>query len=246
VTELVVFVVAAAVCVGGALGVVASSNTVHAALSLVATLFGVAVLFVAQEAHFLAAVQVIVYAGAIVVLFLFVIMFLGVDRAENLRVEPLGGTYRFAAGLLGAGVVALVLTALADTGGEATGVPRAVAPLAGDGAPDIDVLGRALFTRYVFAFELTSVLLVIAVVGAVLMASRPRRGEEIVEAGLAERAIEIEERIAWAEARASAGSGHAPGDGRASGEAPEPHEGADADGAPVGAGATSGRGRGES
>ena len=61
-----------------------SSNPVHAALSLVATLFGIAVLFVAQEAHFLAAVQVIVYAGAIVVLFLFVIMLLGVDRAEDL------------------------------------------------------------------------------------------------------------------------------------------------------------------
>ena len=66
-------------------------NPVHAALSLVATLFGIAVLFVAQEAHFLAAVQVIVYAGAIVVLFLFVIMLLGVDQAEDLAIEPLGG-----------------------------------------------------------------------------------------------------------------------------------------------------------
>ena len=62
---------------------------VHAALSLVLTLFGVAVHFVAMEAHFLAAVQVIVYAGAIVVLILFVIMLLGVDRTEDLDVEPL-------------------------------------------------------------------------------------------------------------------------------------------------------------
>ena len=69
-------------------------NPVHAALSLVATLFGIAVLFVAQEAHFLAAVQVIVYAGAIVVLFLFVIMLLGVDQAEDLSIEPLGGQRR--------------------------------------------------------------------------------------------------------------------------------------------------------
>ncbi|MEN9300643.1 MAG: hypothetical protein RLZZ254_424, partial [Actinomycetota bacterium] len=87
--ELFVFVVAAAMSVVGALGVVVRKNPVHAALSLVLTLFGVAVLFVAQHAEFLAAVQVIVYAGAIVVLFLFVIMLLGVDRAENLNTEPL-------------------------------------------------------------------------------------------------------------------------------------------------------------
>src|ERR1044072_3057202 len=80
--ELFVFLVAGAACIAGALGVVLNSNPVHAALSLVTTLFGVAVLFVAQQANFLAAVQVIVYAGAIVVLFLFVIMLLGVDRTE--------------------------------------------------------------------------------------------------------------------------------------------------------------------
>ena len=86
--ELIVFVVAGAACLVGAIGVVASRNPVHSALSLVSTLFGIAVLFVAQEANFLAAVQVIVYAGAIVVLFLFVIMLLGVDESEDLRIEP--------------------------------------------------------------------------------------------------------------------------------------------------------------
>ena len=72
----------------GAVGVITRSHPVHAALSLVLTLFGVAVMYVPQEAEFLAAVQIIVYAGAIVVLFLFVIMLLGVDKAEDLRVEP--------------------------------------------------------------------------------------------------------------------------------------------------------------
>ena len=86
--ELVVFVFAAAMILVGGLGVVLRSHPVHAALSLILTLFGVAVIFVSQEAHFLAAVQVIVYAGAIVVLFLFVIMLLGVDRVEELRTEP--------------------------------------------------------------------------------------------------------------------------------------------------------------
>ncbi|HEV2360656.1 MAG TPA: NADH-quinone oxidoreductase subunit J, partial [Acidimicrobiales bacterium] len=78
--DALTFVVAGAISLIGAIGVVLLRNPVHAALSLVATLFGMAVLFVEQDAQFLAAVQVIVYAGAIVVLFLFVIMLLGVDR----------------------------------------------------------------------------------------------------------------------------------------------------------------------
>jgi len=225
--ELFVFAVAAIVCLGGAIGVVASRNPVHAALSLVATLFGVAVLFIAQEANFLAAVQVIVYAGAIVVLFLFVIMFLGVDRSENLRVEPLAGQ-RLAAGVLGVGVTALVIAALANTGFEATGVQSAVGALSDGSESDISILSEAMFTRYVFAFEITSVLLVIAVVGAVLLARQVRRTEEIVDEGQAERAADVEERIAAAEAKAS---GYRPpahefsaGDGEAEG---------DADGAPA-------------
>jgi len=199
--ELLVFLVAGAICLGGAIGVVASKNPVHAALSLVATLFGIAVLFIAQEAHFLAAVQVIVYAGAIVVLFLFVIMFLGVDQADDLRVEPLGGQ-RIAAAVVGVGVVGLVLTALASTGWEATGIVSDVGPLADPGEYDINLLSEALFTRYVFAFELTSVLLVIAVVGAVVLARRTRRTDEIVDPGQEERAEKIAERIARAEGRA--------------------------------------------
>jgi NADH-quinone oxidoreductase subunit J len=194
------------VCLGGAIGVVASRNPVHAALSLVATLFGIAVLFIAEEANFLAAVQVIVYAGAIVVLFLFVIMFLGVDRADDLRVEPLVGQ-RVAAGVLGVGVTALVIAALADTSFEATGARSTVGELSDGSKPDINVLGEALFTKYVFAFEITSVLLVIAVVGAVLLARRPRRVEEIVDPGQEEREEQLAERMAVAEARAE---GHRP------------------------------------
>jgi NADH-quinone oxidoreductase subunit J len=202
--ELVVFAIAGAACLAGAIGVVASRNPVHAALSLVATLFGIAVLFVAQEANFLAAVQVIVYAGAIVVLFLFVIMLLGVDRADNLRVEPLGGGQRVTAAVVAAGVLGLVLTTLASTGWEATGVVREV----DEAVPDINQLGEALFTRYLYAFEITSILLVIAVVGAVLLARRVRREEEIIDPGQTERQAEISERIARAEA-------HASGDGSA-------------------------------
>ena len=177
--ELFVFLVAGGACIVGALGVVLNSNPVHAALSLVGTLFGIAVLFVAQEASFLAAVQVIVYAGAIVVLFLFVLMLLGVDQAEDLSVEPLGGTQRIAAVLVGLGVLALPLFAFWSTDGDATGA----GPQAGDAnlidgdVPDVAQLGESLFTTYLFAFEVTSVLLVIAVVGAVVMARRVRRAD---------------------------------------------------------------------
>src|SRR5437764_4468230 len=107
--DALVFLAAAAIVLAGAVGVVTSRNPVYSALSLVMTLFGVAVLFIAQGGDFLAAVQVIVYAGAIVVLFLFVIMLLGVDRRENLDVDDLKAQ-RPLAWLLGvAGLAELLL-----------------------------------------------------------------------------------------------------------------------------------------
>ena len=192
--ELIVFVIAGGACLAGAIGVVASRNPVHAALSLVATLFGIAVLFIAQEANFLAAVQVIVYAGAIVVLFLFVIMLLGVDQADDLRVEPLVGQ-RVAALLIGLAVLALPVAAMASTDFEPTGVRGDLDPE----VADIEQLGEVLFTDYLYAFEITSLLLVIAIVGAVVLARRPKRADEIVDPGQAEREEEIAERIARAE-----------------------------------------------
>jgi len=175
--ELFVFVCAAAMCLVGAVGVIVRRNPVHAALSLVLTLFGVAVLFVAQEAHFLAAVQVIVYAGAIVVLFLFVIMLLGVDRAEDLRTEPLVAQRSLAA-VVGAGLLALLLTAVIRGNDvlAVRGSGLATQLEAEDGDANIAQLARSVFGDYVVAFELTSVLLVVAVVGTVLLARRRRAG----------------------------------------------------------------------
>jgi NADH-quinone oxidoreductase subunit J len=164
--DVAVFVVAAAISLIGAVGVVVSRNPVHAALMLVMTLFGVAVLFVAQEAHFLAAVQVIVYAGAIVVLFLFVIMLLGVDQSDDLEVEPLRGQRPTALVIGALGVAELFLLARTQW---ATG--RVGALPEGDGS-NVEQLARVIFTRYLFPFEVTSVLLVIAVIGAVVLARR--------------------------------------------------------------------------
>jgi NADH-quinone oxidoreductase subunit J len=201
--ELVVFLIAGFFAILGAIGLIASKNPVHSALSLVMSLFAVAVLFLNQDAQFLAAVQVIVYAGAIVVLFLFVIMLLGVDESEDLSIEPIAGQ-RPAALLIGIGVLALsVIFVAVSVDGGATGAESLVAPkvdsitqsatvsateallddvAGGDDAqtdgrendPNINQLGRALFTDYVFAFEVTALLLTIAVVGAVLLARKPK------------------------------------------------------------------------
>ena len=181
--DVAVFVVCAVIVLTGAFGVILSRNPVHAALMLVMTLFGIAVLFIAQDAQFLAAVQVIVYAGAIVVLFLFVIMLLGVDRSENLLSEPIKLQRPVALLAVGA-VLALLVVAIFSGSTSATGAESVGGANAG-GAGNTADLARSLFTDYVFAFEVTSVLLVIAVIGAVVLARRPERprdGDEVEEA----------------------------------------------------------------
>ncbi len=169
--EYVVFFAASIMVLGGALGVIIFKNPVHAALGLVLTLFGVAVHFVAQEAHFLAAVQVIVYAGAIVVLFLFVIMLLGVDTAQDLSIEPIR-IQRPLAAIMGVGLVGLV-TAAVVRAGDAVLAPGTGIDVAGASNPDSDAnirqLARNLYNDHVLAFQLTSVLLIVAVAGTVLL-----------------------------------------------------------------------------
>jgi NADH-quinone oxidoreductase subunit J len=178
--ETAIFVVCAAIVLGGAFGVVFSRNPVHSALSLVATLFGIAVLFLNLGAELLAAVQVIVYTGAIVVLILFVMMLLGVDREDDLTVQPLVGQGVYAgviAALIGAGILAVILIGGSDavTGSESS--LQALAPDFGD----IRQIGQQLFSTYVFALEATAALLTIAVVGAVVLARRARNPQPMPE-----------------------------------------------------------------
>src|SRR5680860_541158 len=124
--EWVTFWICALIVLGGAFGVIWSRNPVHSALSLVATLFGVAVLFLNQNAQLLAAVQVIVYTGAIVVLILFVLMLLGVDRDEDIDVEPLIGQRAMAG--LGCLALFLIIFGVFVIGGTriVTGTPNCV------------------------------------------------------------------------------------------------------------------------
>ncbi|MGH8976403.1 MAG: NADH-quinone oxidoreductase subunit J, partial [Acidimicrobiia bacterium] len=145
---------------------VLSRKPVHAALFLVLTLFCMAIFFVLQEAHFLAAVQVIVYAGAIVILFLFVIMLLGVDEEDDLFAEPLRGQRPLAA-VAGVALVAGLL--LMTHGLEPTGEATARGAVLGPGS-NVEKVARSLFTDFLWPFEITSALLVIAVVGAIVLA----------------------------------------------------------------------------
>src|SRR5512145_1576286 len=159
--EPVLFILFGAIAVGGAILVVTRKHPMSSALYLILTLFAVAALFVLRQAHFLAAIQVIVYAGAIVVLFIFVIMLINVpDR--KLPVERAAGL-RFL-GVIVAGLF-IVETAL---------VARRLAGPAGRAADagSVEAVGRALFGDYLLAFEVTSVLLLAGVVGAIALAKR--------------------------------------------------------------------------
>jgi len=167
--EALVFFVCAAGALAGGLGVVLARNPVHSALFLLLTLVSVAVLFLQLDAAFVAAVQIVVYASAIVVLFLFVITLLGVDQHEVLD-EP-RRFQRPAALVLGAlvlvGVLVLVHGNRWDLGRHST---RAALDATRSG--NVTKLATSLFTDYVWAFEMTAVLLVIAVVGGVVLARR--------------------------------------------------------------------------
>jgi NADH-quinone oxidoreductase subunit J len=177
----VIFFIFAALALAGAFGVVLSRNPVHAALWLVVTLVSVAVFFIQEQAQLLAVVQIIVYAGAIVVLFLFVIMLLGVDQHESLH-DPVP-FQRPAAIVLG---VVLLAEVIFLAGHEwATGKSADQLHMIKGGASDlggnVERTARVLFTDYLWPFEITSALLVVAVVGAVVLArrsgQRPQEGE---------------------------------------------------------------------
>ena len=170
--EIIMFFVGAGLALAGALGVVLAKNPVHSALLLVVTLISVALLFLLLDAQLVAAVQVIVYAGAIVVLFLFVIMLLGVDREESLA-DPVP-FQRPAALALGAVLLVEIFVLAGRTWATGASSTRGslTKPVDGEDLGNVERVARVLFTDFLWAFELTAALLVIAVVGAVVLARR--------------------------------------------------------------------------
>jgi NADH-quinone oxidoreductase subunit J len=150
--------------------VITRKNAVHSALALIVSLLGQAALYLMLYAPFVAGVQIILYAGGIMVLFLFVIMLLGVDKADDLTIEPFP-IQRPLAAVVGIGLAGLLIAAIArahDRIVEAT-------PLQSDGDSNIKQLADNLFQDWVFAFEFTSILLIVAVAGTVLLSRKLKK-----------------------------------------------------------------------
>jgi NADH-quinone oxidoreductase subunit J len=168
--ELVVFWVCAILAVGGALGMVLSRKAVHSALWIALTMINLAVLYIANSAPFLGMVQIIVYTGAVMMLFLFVIMVVGVDSSDSL-IETIKGQ-RLAAILLGLGLAILLIWGVGNGLAESTSVGLDAANEADGG--NVQGIANLIFTRYLLVFELTSALLITAAMGAMVLAHRDR------------------------------------------------------------------------
>ena len=164
--EAITFWVLGPLAVIAAVMMVLSRNAVHAALFLAGVMLSLAGLYAVQDAPFLAAVQVIVYTGAVLMLFLFVLMLVGVDSSDSL-VETLRGQ-RVAAFVLGLGFALLLVSAIASGVDSGDGVGLEEANAEGN----VVGIARLLFTRYVFAFEITSALLITAALGAMVLAHK--------------------------------------------------------------------------
>lgn len=166
-SESVAFWVLATIATAGALGVVTARKAVYSALFLAATMIALAVLYVAQGALFLGVVQVVVYTGAVMMLFLFVVMLVGVDASDTL-IDTIRGQ-RWMALLLGVGLAMLLITSIGSVAfGPAVGLDEANA------GGNVTNLAGLIFGPYVWVFEVTSALLITAALAAMVLAHRER------------------------------------------------------------------------
>ena len=174
------FWILAPIMVVAALGILFVRKAVHAALLLAVVMIGLAVLYLVQEAPFLFAVQIVVYTGAILMLFLFVVMLVGVDASDSL-VETIRGQRALAA------VVGLLFGLTLVLGVAQVGVGTIGGLEAANAEGNVMGLSKLLFTKYVFAFEVTSALLITAALGAMVLAHRERLTPKASQADLAKQ-----------------------------------------------------------
>src|SRR5215813_7490014 len=174
--ELVLFYIFAAIAVVSAVLLITRHNVVHSAAFLGSTLFAVAGIFLTLHAEFLAGVQVIVYVGGILVLFVFVIMLISVERAEHERQFNRQWTIALITAAILVGELAYGLY----QGRDSLNLPAQIAPPAADAvvAGNSERVAVALYTSYLLPFEIASILLLVAVVGAVVLAKRRTPAEE--------------------------------------------------------------------
>ncbi|WP_345893861.1 NADH-quinone oxidoreductase subunit J [Nocardioides sp. TF02-7] len=179
---MIAFWVLAPVMVLAALGILFVRKAVHAAMLLAVVMISLAILYAVLEAPFLFAVQIIVYTGAILMLFLFVLMLVGVDASDSL-VETIRGQ-RWLAWAAGAGFAVLLALGLAQlTFGAAVGLEAA------NEGGNVQALASLLFSRHIFAFEVTSALLITAAVGAMVLAHRERLTPKARQADIAAQRV---------------------------------------------------------
>ncbi len=176
--EVIAFWVLGAIAVIGAIGVIAAPKAVYSALYLATTMISLAIIYVAEEALFLGVVQIVVYTGAVMMLFLFVLMLIGVDSAQSLT-ETIRGQ-RVAGVLAGLGFGVLLIAAIGTVSTTGfTGLDAA------NENGNVEGLAQLIFTRNLWAFELTSALLITAALGAMVLAHRERLGRRKTQRELA-------------------------------------------------------------
>ena len=166
--EVIVFYIFGILAVVSAVLVITQKNTIYSALSLIATMFSIAVLFLLLEAQFVAAVQVLVYAGAIMILFLFAIMLLNVKYEEK-AFSVLKGMK--VVSIIIAGILFLEFIYIVFIH-KAAGLPEKVIPAE---AGNVEMIGKVLFTKYLLPFEIASLVLLVAMVGVIVLAKRHSR-----------------------------------------------------------------------
>jgi NADH-quinone oxidoreductase subunit J len=169
--EAITFWILGPLSLAGAIGMVLFRNAIHSALSLVATMMSLGAFYIIEQGPFLGLVQIIVYTGAIMILFLFVLMLVGRDASDSL-IETLRGQ-RWAAALAGIGFALLVAISV---GRAFKGSKPANLDTPNANGSNVRSIAELLFTQYLFAFELTSALLIIAAVGAMVLAHIERDG----------------------------------------------------------------------
>jgi NADH-quinone oxidoreductase subunit J len=181
-TQDITFWVLAVVAVAAALGMILTRRAVHCATLLAVVMLILAAMYAMQGAPFLAFVQVIVYTGAVLMLFLFVMMIVGISASDSI-IETIRGQ-RLAAGLAGIGLLVLLslIVGHAAIGQAAPSGPR-------NGALNVNDLAAVIFTRYVFPFEVTSALLITAALGAMVLAHRERTSPKPTQRMLSRRRV---------------------------------------------------------
>jgi NADH-quinone oxidoreductase subunit J len=186
--ETVLFWTVGPLMVLAALGLLFARKAVHAALSMAVVMVSLGGVYVGLQAPFLGMVQVFVYTGAVMMLFLFVLMLVGVDSSDSL-VETLRGQ-RVVGGLAAAGFLGFVLVALGRTA-----FPEPVGLVEVNEAGNITGIAAQIFSRYVWAFEMTAALLVVAALGAMVLAHRERTGERATQRSISENRLRRGQRM---------------------------------------------------